>query len=86
MAVVKRQMQLLLPEIQCFLDVDNLVEIGNLEGYIRASQSVLIFLSRGYFSPKVCHRCRHRHLLHYRHRLLQHHPYHLPFCSPLQTV
>ena len=49
MANVKRQLQLLLPGIQVFLDVDDLEDIGNLEGYVGVSQSVLVFLSRGYF-------------------------------------
>ena len=30
-AVIKRQMQLCLPGVQIFLDVDDLVDIGNLE-------------------------------------------------------
>ena len=49
MAVVKRQLQLLLPGIRVFLDVDDLDSVDVLEGHIEASQSVLTFLSRGYF-------------------------------------
>ena len=49
MAVVKRQLQMLLPGVKVFLDVDDLTDMGALEASIKASQSVLIFLSRGYF-------------------------------------
>jgi len=53
-AVIKRQLNLLLPGISVFLDVDNLQEIGNLEQYVAASQCVLIFLSKGYFFSTSC--------------------------------
>ena len=46
-AVIKKNLQLLLPGVQIFLDVDDLVDIGNLEQYITKSQCVLVFLSRG---------------------------------------
>ena len=49
MAIVKRQLQLLLPSIHVFLDVDDLDFIDNLEQHVGLSQSVLTFLSRGYF-------------------------------------
>uniref|UniRef100_A0A7S0L0T4 TIR domain-containing protein n=1 Tax=Coccolithus braarudii TaxID=221442 RepID=A0A7S0L0T4_9EUKA len=53
-ATIKRQLQLLLPGVHIFLDVDDLVEIGDLEGYVDASQTILIFLSKGYFFSKNC--------------------------------
>ena len=53
-AIIKRQLQLLLPGIRVFLDVDDLEEIGELPRYIEASQSVLLFLSRGYFFSGNC--------------------------------
>ena len=51
-ATIKRQMNLLLPGIKVFLDVDDLQDISEkaLEGYVEQSQCILIFLSRGYFS------------------------------------
>ena len=36
------------------VDVDDLVDIGNLESYIEQTASVLIFLSRGYFFSRNC--------------------------------
>jgi hypothetical protein len=54
MAAVKRQLQLLLPGVRCFLDVDDLEEIGSLETYIQRSLSVLIFLSKNYFFSGNC--------------------------------
>ena len=53
-AIIKRKLQLLIPGIQVFLDVDDLKEIGDLESYIKSSQCVLIFLSKGYFSSANC--------------------------------
>ena len=53
-AVIKRQLQHLLPSIRAFLDVDDLVEIGNLEEYIRESACVQFFLSKGYFQSRNC--------------------------------
>jgi hypothetical protein len=53
-AVVKRQLQLLLPSVRAFLDIDDLVEIGELEQYIRDSACILIFLSKGYFCSRNC--------------------------------
>ena len=53
-AVIKRQLQRLMPGCIIFLDVDDLEEIGKLESYIDASASVLIFLSKGYFASRNC--------------------------------
>ena len=53
-AVIKRQLNLLMPGVIVFLDVDDLEEIGNLEQYVAASQCVLILLSRGYFFSANC--------------------------------
>ena len=52
-AVIKRQLQLLLPTAVIFLDVDDLEDIGDLEGYVAKTSAVLIFLSGGYFSSVV---------------------------------
>ena len=53
-AVIKRKHQLVLPGCQCFLDVDDLEDIGQLEQYVLRSHCVLIFLSKGYFFSKNC--------------------------------
>ncbi|KAL1499729.1 hypothetical protein AB1Y20_012416 [Prymnesium parvum] len=53
-ANIKRKLQLMLPGCQIFLDVDDLENIGDLEHYVEASQSVLIFLSKGYFFSANC--------------------------------
>ena len=54
MAIVKSQLQLLLPSVRVFLDVDELDPIDNLEQPVELSQSVLLFLSRGcFFSTNV---------------------------------
>ena len=53
-AVIKRQLQLLMPGVIIFLDVDDLQDIGNLENYVRQSGVVLYFLSKRYFSSRNC--------------------------------
>jgi hypothetical protein len=45
-AVIKRQLQLLLPGVVIFLDVDDLKDIGDLESYVRATGVMLFFLSK----------------------------------------
>jgi hypothetical protein len=53
-AVIKRQLEHLLPTSKVFLDVDDLVEIGDLENYVRSTQCMLLFLSKGYFCSRKC--------------------------------
>jgi hypothetical protein len=53
-AIIKRQLQLLLPGVAVFLDVDDLQDIGDLEGYVHESAVVLFFLSRRYFQSRNC--------------------------------
>ena len=53
-AVIKRQLQLLLPRIIVFLDVDDLKDIGDLESYVNATSVMLFFLSRNYFQSRNC--------------------------------
>ena len=53
-AIIKRQMQLLLPTISTFLDVDDLADIGELETYVDQTAVMLLFLSRGYLLSKNC--------------------------------
>ena len=48
-AVIKRQLQLCLPGIRVFLDVDDLTDISALETYISQTSVILIFLSDAYF-------------------------------------
>jgi len=55
-SAIKRKMQLLVPSVRVFLDVDDLDDISNLEEHIKESQCCLIFLSRGYFSSANCMR------------------------------
>lgn len=53
-AAIKRQLQLHLPGVKVFLDVDDLRDIGSLEHYIEQSMVVAIFLSAGYFASRNC--------------------------------
>lgn len=43
MRIVKQRLLEMMPDLRIFLDVDDLKEIGNLEGYIEQSEVVLIF-------------------------------------------
>ena len=54
MRVIKQLLKEVLPGVRVFLDVDDLDNIARLEEEIRASLSVLIFVSRGYFESKNC--------------------------------
>ena len=51
---VYRQLQLCLPGVRVFLDVDNLKDISALESSIEQSAVVLIFLSKNYFGSRNC--------------------------------
>ena len=53
-AVIKRQLLLLVPDCLIFLDVDDLDDISKLERYIAQTADIMIFLSRGYFQSKNC--------------------------------
>ena len=54
-ATIKRQLQLLLPGVRIFLDVDDLEAVDALEGYMRQSHSILILLgSPRYFASGNC--------------------------------
>ena len=55
-AVIKRQLQRLVPGASIFLDVDDLADISKLEEYIDQSAVVLLMLSRGYFASRNCMR------------------------------
>jgi len=55
-AVIKRTLQLLLPSLRVFLDVDDLKDTSLIEKYIDLSQCVLFFLSHGYFFSANCKR------------------------------
>ena len=50
MQALKKELQLLVPSMQVFLDVENLTSIGALEDLISRSETVLVFLSTGYFA------------------------------------
>merc|ERR1719272_1829141 len=53
-ALIKRQLQHLLPEVRAFLEVADLLQVVDIEAYVQASASVLIFLSAGYFRSRNC--------------------------------
>ena len=53
---LKSALQALLPELRCFLDVDSLKDIGQLEAHVRESDLVLIVLTQGYVESKNCRR------------------------------
>ena len=56
-ATIKRQLQLLLPSIQIFLDIDNLRSVDELEAYVGESAAVLVLLgSPSYFKSANCRR------------------------------
>ena len=56
-ATIKRQLQLLLPGVSIFLDVDDLEAISELEAYVMASQAMLVFLgSAKYLESPNCMR------------------------------
>ena len=54
MSTLKRELQLLLDNVRVFLDVDDLEEIENLASYVKQSESMLLFLSKGYFFSANC--------------------------------
>ena len=54
-ATIKRQLQLLLPGVAVFLDVDDLDDISRLEEYVEASAAFLVLLgSPRYLSSANC--------------------------------
>ena len=52
MRVTKQRLLEMLPGLQVFLDVDDLEDISNLQGYIERSHTILVYCSRGYFESK----------------------------------
>ena len=50
MQALKKELQLLVPSLQTFLDVENLKSIASLEDLITRSETVVVFLSTGYFA------------------------------------
>eukprot|EP00961_Rhodomonas_salina_P006487 88046-Rhodomonas_salina.2 len=53
---IARQLQLLLPAIRIWLDVDCLEDVGKLEQSVAESACFVIFLSEGYFRSANCRR------------------------------
>ena len=53
-ASIKRQLQLLLPGVSIFLDVDDLESIDALEEYVDQTEVIMIFVSKGYFKSGNC--------------------------------
>jgi len=56
MRIVKQRLLEMVPHLSVFLDVDDLEEIGDLEGYIERTVNILVFASQGYFRSKNCMR------------------------------
>ena len=54
--VMKQRLKEMCPAFSVFLDVDDLEDISDLEGYIDHTSTVLIFCSQGYFASKNCMR------------------------------
>ena len=55
-ANIKQSLQLLLPGVRAFRDLDDLKDIGQLEEYVEQSACILVFLSRGYLLSRNCQR------------------------------
>ena len=53
---VVRRLQLLLPGVRIWLDVDNLEDLGKLEESVADAMTFLVFLSAGYFKSFNCRR------------------------------
>jgi len=53
-ANIKRKLQLLIPGCKLFLDVDDLEDVSDVHWHVTSSQSVLVFLSKGYFFSENC--------------------------------
>ena len=49
MRIIKQRLLEMLPDVRVFLDVDDLEEIGDLEGYIDRTTTILVYCSKGYF-------------------------------------
>ena len=56
MRIVKQRLLEMMPDLSVFLDVDDLEDISDLEGYVDRSVHILIFCSKGYFTSKNCMR------------------------------
>ena len=56
MRIVKQRLKELCPNLTIFLDVDDLKDIGDLEGYVDRTYTVLIFCTNGYFFSLNCMR------------------------------
>ena len=54
MRIVKQRLLEMMPALSIFLDVDDLEDISDLEGYVDRSVTILIFCSKGYFQSKNC--------------------------------
>jgi len=54
MRIIKQRLKEMVPDLEIFLDVDDLEEIGNLEGYIERTSVILIYCSKGYFQSRNC--------------------------------
>ena len=53
---LKSMLQVLLPTLRCFLDVDNLLDMTQLEQHVMQSDVVLVMLTQGYLASSNCRR------------------------------
>ena len=56
MRIVRTRLLEMMPELSVFLDVEDLKDISDLEGYIERSSVILVMCTKGYFSSKNCMR------------------------------
>ena len=54
--IIHTRLKDMMPEVSVFLDVEDLEDISDLEGYIERSQTVLVMCTKGYFQSKNCMR------------------------------
>lgn len=54
MRIVRTRLLEMMPELSVFLDVEDLKDISDLEGYIERSETVLVMCTKGYFQSRNC--------------------------------
>ena len=54
MRVIKQRLLEIMPDLAVFLDVDDLKDISDLDGYIDRTQTMLILCTDGYFKSRNC--------------------------------
>ena len=54
MRIVRTRLLEMMPELSVFLDVEDLEDISDLEGYIERSSVILVMCTKGYFQSRNC--------------------------------